>query len=61
MAKAKEKADWGRASALLSLIANANRDAKKHKAFSPADFNPYAKGAERIQGDISALKVFVRK
>ena len=28
-------------SSLMALIANVNRDPKKHRAFRPRDFNPY--------------------
>jgi len=41
MAEAKGRADWGRTSVMLALLANVNRDPKKTRAFKPADFNPY--------------------
>jgi len=28
-------------SSLMALVANVNRDPKKHRAFRPRDFNPY--------------------
>ena len=41
MAEARGRAEWSRMSSLMALIANVNRDPKKHRAFRPADFNPY--------------------
>ena len=32
---------WSRASNLMALLANINRDPKKSKVFKPTDFNPY--------------------
>jgi len=37
----KDKQEWNRISSLMALVCNINRDPKKTKAFSPADFNPY--------------------
>ena len=42
MADAKGREAWAHTSVLLALIANVNRDPKKHRAFRPDDFNPYA-------------------
>lgn len=59
MAEGRERSEWGRASCLLALIANVNRDPKKTKAFKPADFDPYAARSARREGattDISLLK-----
>ncbi|MFH1022130.1 MAG: hypothetical protein V1809_01935 [Planctomycetota bacterium] len=42
MAEAKGRADWGRTSVVLAVLANTHRDPKKTRAFKPADFNPYA-------------------
>jgi len=41
MAEARCRDEWGRASALMALLANVNRDAKKGRAFRPSDFDPY--------------------
>ena len=41
MAGGRGRAEWSRMSSLMALIANVNRDPKKHRAFRPADFNPY--------------------
>ena len=42
MAEAKAQHDWARNAALMALIANAHRDPKKTRPFSPKDFNPVA-------------------
>ena len=66
MAEAKGKHDWGIASSVLALLANAHRDPKKKPTpFSPADFNPYlarrAVGIKLDAGNIGFLKqVFVK-
>ena len=41
MAEARCRDEWGRASALMALLANVNRDPKKGRAFRPSDFDPY--------------------
>ena len=62
MAEARGRADWGRTSAMLALLANAHRDPKRSRAFKPTDFNPY-EVERRVVGktrDLSILKtVFV--
>jgi hypothetical protein len=42
MAQAAARERWSRTSAVLALIANANRDPKKTRPFKPSDFDPYA-------------------
>ena len=42
MAEARASEAWNHTSAILAMIANANRDPKKSKVFRPGDFNPYA-------------------
>ena len=57
MAEAKQRDEWARTSSLMALIANANRDAKKHRAFRPSDFDPFAvtpKSKQKV--DVSILK-----
>ena len=56
MAEARERSEWGRTSALLALIANAHRDAKRTRAFKPSDFDPFAGRGEERMSDISALR-----
>ena len=43
MAEGKQRHTWIHTSSLLALIANANRDPKKTRAFKPSDFDPYVK------------------
>ena len=65
MAEAKGRHDWGMASSVLALLANAHRDPRRKPApFSPADFNPYlvkrGTGIKLDAGNIGLLKqVFV--
>jgi len=64
MAEARSKSEWGRASALLALIANVNRDPKKGVPFTPSDFNPHERQTPDVPvtqlADLSILKtVFV--
>jgi len=40
MADGHAKDRWQHTSNLMALIANANRDPKKTRAFKPSDFNP---------------------
>jgi hypothetical protein len=64
MAEARSKAEWGRAASLMSLLANVNRDPKKHRPFRPSDFDPHeAKEPEvRLKGDIDVLiRTFVKE
>jgi len=43
MAEGLGRERWAHTSILCSLIANANRDPKKHRAYRPSDFDPYAR------------------
>jgi hypothetical protein len=56
MAEARERSEWTRTSALLALVANAHRDAKKTRPFKPSDFDPYAKRDDTKTNDIPALR-----
>lgn len=47
MAEGRSRAEWGRTSSLLALIANCHRDPKKTRAYRPADFDPHAARRER--------------
>ncbi len=42
MAEARGREAWGHTSAILTLIANVNRDPKKTRPFKPSDFDPYS-------------------
>ena len=56
MTEAREQSEWARMSALLALIANVNRDARKTRAFKPSDFDPFAK-REPVKNDIAGLRM----
>ena len=48
MAEGRSRAAWERTSAIMALIANANRDRKrKPSPYKPDDFNPFAKKQKR--------------
>jgi hypothetical protein len=57
MAESRSKAEWGRTASLMALLANVNRDPKKHRPFRPSDFDPHeAKEPEvRLKGNIDLL------
>ena len=67
MTQSRQEDNWNHTAALLSMLANANRDPKKGRAFKPADFHPaLPKRTQRtksppapLKGDITMLKVFV--
>ena len=42
MGEAAGRERWSRASALMALLANVNRDPKRGRSFSPDDFSPFA-------------------
>jgi hypothetical protein len=44
LANARQEENWTHTSTVLAMMANINRDLEKHpQAFTPADFNPFAK------------------
>ena len=47
MAEGLGRERWTHTSILCSLIANANRDPKKHRALKPSDFDPYVRQDRR--------------
>jgi len=64
MAEARSRQQWHHTAALLALIANCHRDAKRHRPYVPEDFLPRPANAERSTAmpitDLSILKaVFV--
>lgn len=59
MAEGRERSEWSRTSALLALIANAHRDAKKTRAFKPSDFDPFARRGGEKMNDTAALKALL--
>jgi hypothetical protein len=50
MAEGLGRERWAHTSMLCCLIANANRDPKKHRPFKPSDFDPYSKTARSTGG-----------
>ena len=66
MAEARVRDRWAHTSAILAMIANAHRDPKKTRPFTPADFNPMEQRQSNEPiirtNDLSILKrVFVDK
>ncbi len=66
MAEAKVRDNWAHTSAILAMIANAHRDPKKTRPFTPADFDPMEQRQSNQPiirtSDLSILKqVFVDK
>lgn len=47
MAEGAGRERWAHTSLICALIANANRDPKKGRAFKADDFNPYARSERR--------------
>ncbi len=47
MAEGLGRERWAHTSMLCVLIANANRDPKKHRPFKLSDFDPYARQDRR--------------
>ena len=64
MADARSHQQWSHTAALLALIANCHRDAKRHRPYTPEDFLPRTNTRERSSAppitDLSILKtIFV--
>jgi len=62
MTEARSRDAWHHTAALLALVANCHRDAKKHRPFTPQDFHPGLRRLDPMPSgkDLSALKaVFV--
>jgi len=47
MAEGRSTEMWNHTSSILALVANVNRDPKKGRAFTPADFNPFFEKTSR--------------
>jgi len=47
MAEGLGRERWAHTSLICALLANANRNPKKHRPFKPSDFDPYAKHDRR--------------
>jgi len=50
MAEGRDQAIWWHTASVMALIANVNRDPKKGRAMTPADFNPHATARDRRRG-----------
>lgn len=66
MADARLEDEWNHTSAILALVANVNRDPKKHRPYRPEDFHPFRRkrsaGVRITRENIRLLKtVFVDK
>jgi len=63
MAEARVRDEWNRTASLMALLANVNRDPRKHGPYKAPDFHPLERKAERApigEASISLLKtVFV--
>lgn len=49
MAEGLGRERWAHTSIICTLIANAHRDPKKHRPFTPDDFNPYAERGSKTR------------
>ena len=63
MAEARVDAEWNHTSAILAMLANVNRDPKKHGPYRPEDFHPLKRraspqGIRITKSSIGILKVF---
>lgn len=47
MAEGLGRERWAHTSVVCALVANANRDPKRTRAFKPSDFDPYARQEQR--------------
>ena len=56
MAEGCGQEHWQHTSTILAMLANANRDPKKTRAFKPSDFDPYAK-RDKQAGAIKVAKM----
>jgi len=68
MAQSRQEDNWNHTAALLTMLANVNRDPKKGRAFKPADFHPALPTRRKrtgspqpapLKGDITMLKALV--
>ena len=50
MDEARNKSQWDKAAAMMSLLANCHRDPKRTRVFRPRDFHPYYSGGRVTSG-----------
>ena len=66
MAEARVDAEWNHTSAVLAMLANVNRDPKKHGPYRPEEFHPLKRrdrshGVPITRENVSLLKkVFIQ-
>ena len=61
MSDGKNDTDWNHTASMMTLLANINRDPKKHPAYTITDFHPMRTKKKEI-GDIRLLKsAFTRR
>ena len=53
MAEARVDAEWDHTAAVLCILANINRDPKKHGPFRPDQFHPF----RRSSGSLSGVRI----
>ena len=65
MAEGHSRDIWSATSAMMALIANVNRDPRKHRPYEPKDFNPHGKEvvAEGVveKSDLSVARRFFKR
>jgi hypothetical protein len=59
MVEGKARRDWDHTAALMSLLANINRDPKKTRAFKPADFHPFTPRGPRHKVTMKEAKSMI--
>jgi len=63
MVDGRQRHDWSIAAAVMSVIANANRDPKRSRPprlLKPSDFDPFAQESRLVRVGVSVLKdVFI--
>ena len=61
MATGRDKVAWNHTAAILALIANVNRDLRKHPAAKPSDFHPYNAGRSKAVKDTKLAFALMRE
>lgn len=64
MAQGRRMDQWSQTAAVLAMLANVNRNAKRSRVYVPADFNPYTKEIRRrgeVTTNLGPLRKFFEK